>query len=310
MRLLLSIAIPLILYLLLPILFMIKMWFNYTISLGKWLIESTLFGLYILDVFLTGVWPLTYGYLIRYGLIIVFIIVAAKSFFNIERTFYFTTLKIKVLLLNLVYLCIICFFAFRVILAFSGSMCPESSVEMNSPFKGKGFYVAHGGSNLIMNHHFSVSSQKYAMDIVKVNPYGFRAKRLFPNRLEDFFIYDTIVYSPCDGVIVDAMNEHEDSVPRKTNLSYPAGNYLVIRKENSEVIVVLAHLKKDLLVKKGETVRSSQPIAKVGNSGNTTEPHLHIHAVRYGESYQDFLFTGPGIPITFNKKFPIRNDKL
>lgn len=310
MSFLLYIAIPFVVYLLLPAIFMIQMWFNHSISLGKWLIELVLFGLYILDLFLTGVWPLTYGYLIRYVLLIVFMIIAVKSFFNVERVFYFKLLSIRQLLLNVVYLCVICFFSARITLAFMGSIPPKSSVEMEFPLKGKNFYVIHGGSNPIINHHFYVSAQKYAMDITKINPYGFRASSFFSSQLKDFFIYEVTVYSPCDGIVVDAVNLHEDLSPRETDPSHPAGNYLAIKKKDSEVIVVLAHLMKDtLVVKKGETIQQGQPIAKVGNSGNTTEPHLHIHAVIQKEG-EDLLFTGSGVSITFKKRFLVRNDKL
>ncbi len=92
--------------------------------------------------------------------------------------------------------------------------------------------------------------------------------------------------------------------------SHPAGNYLAIKKNGSEVIVILAHLMKDtLVVKKGETTQQGQPIAKVRNSGNTTEPHLHIHAT-FQEEGEDLLFTGSDVPITFKKRFLVRNDKL
>lgn len=310
MNFLLYIAIPFIVYLLLPAIFMIQMWFNHTTSLGKWLIESALFGLYILDLFLTGVWPLTYGFLLRYVLLIVFIIVAVKSFFNVDRIFYFKVPPIKQLLLNIVYLCVICFFVARITLAFMGSTHPKSSVEMQFPLKGKNFYVIHGGSNLIINHHFSVSAQKYAMDITRLNFYGFRSSSLFPSQLKDFFIYETIVYSPCDGVVVDAVDEYEDLAPREMDPSHPAGNYLAIKNKDSDVVVILAHLMKGtLVVKKGETIKQGQPIAKVGNSGNTTEPHLHIHATLQKEG-EDLLFTGSGVPITFKKRFLVRNDRL
>lgn len=310
MQFLLYIAIPFIVYLLLPIIFMIQMWFSNTTSLGKWLIESLLFGLYMFDLFLTGVWPLTYGYLIRYVLIIIFIIVAIKSFFNVEKVFYFKIPNIKQIMLNLVYLCVICFFSIRITLAFLGSACPKSSIDMEFPLKGKSFYVIHGGSNQIINHHFPVSAQKYAMDITGVNAYGFRARTFFPNRLEDFFIYDTTVYSPCDGIVVEVVDEYKDLVPRERDPSHPAGNYLAIKKNESAVVVILAHLMKGTLtVKKGELIKKGHPVAKVGNSGNTTEPHLHIHAV-VQEEEEDFLFTGTGVPITFKKKFLVRNDKL
>ncbi|MDN3508664.1 MAG: hypothetical protein P0S93_01320 [Candidatus Neptunochlamydia sp.] len=105
-----------------------------------------------------------------------------------------------------------------------GSTHPKSSVAMELLLKWKNFYVIHGGSNPIINHHFSVSAQRYATDITKLNSYGFRASSLFPSQLKDFFIYETTVYSSCDRVIIDAVDEHEDLAPREMNSSHPAGN--------------------------------------------------------------------------------------
>lgn len=53
-------------------------------------------------------------------------------------------------------------------------------------------------------------------------------------------------------------------------------------------------------VKKGEKVDTNRIIGRVGNSGNTSEPHLHIHAERKGK----------GVPILFNGRFLIRNDLI
>ncbi|WP_425492702.1 M23 family metallopeptidase [Lysinibacillus agricola] len=48
---------------------------------------------------------------------------------------------------------------------------------------------------------------------------------------------------------------------------------------------------------KGEKVKEGQILGKVGNSGNTSDPHLHIHAEKDGK----------GVAITFNDRFLVRN---
>jgi len=55
--------------------------------------------------------------------------------------------------------------------------------------------------------------------------------------------------------------------------------------------------KGSVTVTQDATVTVGQKVGKVGNSGNTTEPHLHIHAEK----------DGVGIPIQFNKRFLVRN---
>lgn len=60
-----------------------------------------------------------------------------------------------------------------------------------------------------------------------------------------------------------------------------------------------------VLVRPGERVIVGQPRAQVGNSGNTTEPHLHIHAKRDG--WPDSMLDGEGVATRFAGKWLIRN---
>jgi murein DD-endopeptidase MepM/ murein hydrolase activator NlpD len=76
--------------------------------------------------------------------------------------------------------------------------------------------------------------------------------------------------------------------------------------------VILAHLKEgSLQVEVGDEVRPGMELGQIGNSGNTSEPHLHIHAVR-GEvlDLDELLFHGEGVPIVFEGRFLRRNDRV
>ncbi len=71
---------------------------------------------------------------------------------------------------------------------------------------------------------------------------------------------------------------------------------MVVQCEDAEI--TLAHMKENsIVVDTLDTVEVGDLLGKVGNSGNTTEPHLHIHAVKDGK----------GIPVTFNNRFLVRN---
>lgn len=186
---------------------------------------------------------------------------------------------------------------------------PIGAVNLTFPLKSGIYCIVQGGDDLTLNHHYSVPAQRYALDIVKLNKLGWRAKNLSPRELADYHIFNSTVYSPCAGTIIKAVGSFNDLSPGVMDPDHPAGNYIAIKKNSSNEIVILAHLKKDsLLISSGDTVTVGQPIAKVGNSGNTTEPHLHIHCVK--NSPDDFLFTGEGVAMLFKNKFLVRNDLI
>jgi murein DD-endopeptidase MepM/ murein hydrolase activator NlpD len=134
------------------------------------------------------------------------------------------------------------------------------------------------GNGKILNHHWVAPSQRGALDIVGTAPGGRSARPLLPTRLSDYPIYRTPVLAPADATVVVAEDGHPDHPRRGAN---PAGNHLVL--DTGHERLVLAHLSPGTVcVRAGDRVAAGQHLALVGSSGNSTEPHLHIHAVRDG----------------------------
>lgn len=72
------------------------------------------------------------------------------------------------------------------------------------------------------------------------------------------------------------------------------GNYIII-KHNKNEYSFIAHIKPgSILVKKGQALEQGEEIARCGNSGNSSEPHIHFH-VQDGISF----FASAGLPICF-----------
>mgnify|MGYP000417146968 CR=1 FL=1 len=74
-------------------------------------------------------------------------------------------------------------------------------------------------------------------------------------------------------------------------------------------VPLLGHLQPgSVRVHAGADVAVGEWIGSVGNSGNTGEPHLHIHA--QGRGTIEAPLGGDPRPIQFNGRFPVRGDRI
>jgi len=170
---------------------------------------------------------------------------------------------------------------------------PARPVDLAFPMRAGTYLVAHGGSHPAANLHFQDARQRYAVDFVKLNRLGMRASGIHPSDPTAYAIFGEGVFSPCDGVVMSTVDAFIDGVPDPKN---PLGNHIVLRC--GDVDVVLAQLQRgSISVKKGATVRRDAPLARVGHSGLSIEPHLHVHAERNGFA----------VPVTFEHRWLVRN---
>ena len=185
-----------------------------------------------------------------------------------------------------------------------GYRTPDGAVDLASPLRGT-HVVLNGGVSPFTNGHFRVRPQSHALDILGVNAFGARAFLLGSSRsLESYVIYGEPVFSPCDGRISVAVDGRPDQTPPTADREQIAGNHVLI--ECGEFEVLVAHLRKDSVrVAVGDVVATGDPLGEVGNSGNSSEPHLHIHAERGGEP--GVILDGSSVPITIEGRFLVRN---
>lgn len=163
-----------------------------------------------------------------------------------------------------------------------------------------------------MNYHLAFGTGKernrrgeiWALDLVKLNAYGRGAEGFSPSQLERYAIFGEPIYAPCTGTIQEAQDGSPDMTP-------PAGdrlngNTIIIHCEAGSY-VIMHHLRRGSVnVKRGDHVTTGEQVGAVGNSGNSTGPHLHIHAqVGLGMNASE---DADAVPMTFNRRFLIRND--
>jgi hypothetical protein len=169
-------------------------------------------------------------------------------------------------------------------------VAPTAAVALDSPVRGD-WFVASGGRSALTNHHYvTYPAESHAIDLVRL---GSNGQTHSGRALSSYAGYGESVYAPADGRIIDVRNSSPDeSIGEKGGLA----NQLVL-DIGGDRFVVMAHLKQhSVRVQVGERVRRGQPLAQVGNSGESDEPHLHMHVQNRPYDYtgnSDNLFTYP-----------------
>ncbi len=180
---------------------------------------------------------------------------------------------------------------------------PEKhETELSLPFKGR-WLVFWGGDNKELNMHHDVPNQKFAFDFIGVNKDG--AMHSGEGKAnEDYFSFGREVLALADGTVTDVIEGVRDNVPGSMNPYSALGNAVFIQHREYE-ISVLAHLKlASIKVKVGDEVKTGQVIGLCGNSGNSSQPHLHYH-LQNTPIIQD----GTGIKCYFQKMNVIEDGK-
>ncbi|MBI2583606.1 MAG: M23 family metallopeptidase [Candidatus Aenigmarchaeota archaeon] len=94
----------------------------------------------------------------------------------------------------------------------------------------------------------------------------------------------TKIIAPKSGIVVDIKADSKEGGPQSKYRNIKYLNYMTLEHSNGEYSQY-GHLKhKGALVKLREKVRQGQPIALSGNTGLSTQPHLHFHVLRLNKT--------------------------
>jgi hypothetical protein len=151
----------------------------------------------------------------------------------------------------------------------------RNSTKLILPFKNE-WTVIWGGDTKELNYHVDNQAQKNAFDIVIKDAKGnsYQSDGL---KNEDYYAFGKELFAPCDGEIVLVVDGVKDNKPGDMNPIYAPGNSVIIKTDRNEFLV-FAHFKQNSIkVKQGQRVIQRQTLGLCGNSGNSSEAHLHFH---------------------------------
>ncbi len=168
-----------------------------------------------------------------------------------------------------------------------------SQVEFRVPLDGA-VTVAWGGPTREVNYHAVHPDQRWAYDLL-VTEDG-NSHRGTGDRLEDYYAYGWPVLAPAAGTVRAVLDGEPDSpVGRRRGPTRVAGNHVVLEVAPNEFLFV-NHLQPGTLsVRVGDGVNAGQELGRVGNSGSSSEPHVHIHLQSAPR-----LHLAEGIPLYFH----------
>ncbi|MGW1739836.1 M23 family metallopeptidase [Nocardia sp. NPDC001965] len=162
----------------------------------------------------------------------------------------------------------------------SSTLTVDTPVENELVFPlEQGRWLIGEGDNRLFNHHWPAKSQRAALDIIGISTLWSSRKRFREGADSGRIIFGAPVYAPCSGRVEQAWDDTPDG---DANWPRSGGNEIAI--DNGSEVVFLSHLRHgSVQVVVGQFVEAGERVGAVGNSGNSSEPHLHIHAESDGE---------------------------
>lgn len=198
------------------------------------------------------------------------------------------------------------------------------SVDLAYPFRDR-WLTQNSPANRVPSHGTALFATSFAIDFVPINEAGRTApitlgSLLRPEPAERFPGFGRPILAPVDGVVAGVHHTAPDhpsfrGLPsvmyaltqgRRAAGGWPqlAGNHVMIDAVGGPVIAVCHLQRGSVQVRQGQRVRVGQTLGRCGNSGNSTEPHVHLQAI----DRLDVRHAYP-VPITFGGRLP-RNGEI
>ncbi len=173
----------------------------------------------------------------------------------------------------------------------TNTMVTPAAAPVRAPLRGE-WLAANGPSNTSGHRRTAIAldgtvaiGQRFAIDFLQVDSTG-RTWRPGTDSTDNrnYYAYGREIHSVGDGTVVQLLDSLPENSPRSAvaravpiNLVTVGGNHIVVDMGQGRFAFYAHVIPGSLRVKLGDRVRAGQVLALVGNSGNSTEPHLHFH---------------------------------
>jgi hypothetical protein len=189
-------------------------------------------------------------------------------------------------------------------------------VVLALPFRGT-WLARNSPARRVPSHGTHLFATTYGIDFIAVSGRRTATTRdwralLSTEPVDRFFAFGQPVLAPAAATVVSVHDGEADHVARRSQLALVpyavtqaarvragagaiAGNHVILELEGRGGYVVLAHLRAgSIRAGVGESVAAGQELAACGNSGNSTQPHLHIQIMDSADA-----FAARGLPMSF-----------
>ncbi|WP_026851674.1 M23 family metallopeptidase [Glaciibacter superstes] len=169
----------------------------------------------------------------------------------------------------------------------------ETPVVIGPPLAGENWFANNGLESEALNAHSDVvipvggrvtSAERFAIDFLRIDPTSMKSYRGDPALNASYLAFDQPLIAVAKATVVKVVSDQPDVTPmvltEVETVDDVTGNSIVLDLGNG-VYALYAHMQQgSAQVKVGDTVKKGQEIGRLGNSGNTSEAHLHFQLQR------------------------------
>ncbi len=183
----------------------------------------------------------------------------------------------------------------------------EKPIIISPPVKGDNLFFANQST---CKYHFDVlifldggmyTPERFAFDEIQFNESLSSINSGDDTSNTSYYNYGDTLYAVADGTIIEVIDDRPENHGNMEDMVFNsdneyAGNHLILKIDEEHYAFYCHIIPGGFLIEKGQSVIEGQPIALLGNSGNSSAPHLHFHIADNSDFWKS-----NGIPFVFKQ---------